>query len=423
MPSLHASPMTYIQGSDFSRYIMQGEGDFAGAIALLIKPHVVCDAWQIFDLDVHARDTRGKDADGRDKTVIDIVDSGLATRVIYKEPTITTTEQQAEEMGLKNGKQTSPNNDLRNAWNLFAIRRDLIRFEHTELGIGGPVSTHRAAQGGGYQSRYAIAEQAGEVRTVFTPEGGGEPVEMARLQVGPKTSVSTVPTPLIPFTHMVEEFFADAWRKKLRPIMVLKDTAIAEHGEFREIAEGIFADPAKGEGGKSWEQCFNEAGLLDWFDGRLGHQLTDAMTMSAIRWKKGGYAICGPNAEMDMIQDEITQLHGSPALMDSVSTGMGADGQLIRMFDAAHGTDPANNRKRLAGEQTSFNALGMLVGLLGALDFAAECDAAEKAASMRVFTDRVRAAIKEAVRAGEGTPDMGGVADSEGFIHAIARRI
>lgn len=57
---------------------------------------------------------------------------------IYKEPTITPTETQKKEMGLKKA-WGSPNGAMRQGWNGITISRDTIHIPGMELGFKNPV--------------------------------------------------------------------------------------------------------------------------------------------------------------------------------------------------------------------------------------------------------------------------------------------
>jgi len=421
-----APTMTYVEGSEFSKYVMQGGSDFGerfnGLIELCIEPYVDISAWQKHTLDPFKVDELGKDEQGNFVVINDIIASGLSTRVIFKEQSITTSLKQAKEWGLKHGKQGSPNNRMRNDWNLYVIERELIRIPGVNFGnIQGDVVLYRAAQGGDYQSVFTIVDKPGKVITMFEPSDGSTPYELHNLHVEGNTSVKTVPTPLTPIEQMWTHFFAGALEKGLLPYTFLKDTAIGEHAMFGELAERIFK--ASEAGKLSFHDQFLAQGLLTYSNndpdenGELKNTLTDAATMAILQWKDGGYAGAGPNAEMDMIQDEAAQAHGSPALMTSVNVGY-IDGDDIFMYDAAHGTGTAGYKKRKNGHAANFNPIGQFFGLLNAMDRSAM--RAGNRDEMRGFTDVARLSTTEVIANGKATPDMDGSSTPEQFIHHIS---
>lgn len=60
-----------------------------------IRPYIDIDAWDFYDLSCKSRD------DTEDKVLHDCIAAGKRVGAIYKEPTVTPTEIQREEMGLK----------------------------------------------------------------------------------------------------------------------------------------------------------------------------------------------------------------------------------------------------------------------------------------------------------------------------------
>ncbi len=97
---IRASPMVYISGEEMTRYTMQLILDS------WIKPHVDISEWQFFSLDCKTRDTTD------DQVLRDAVAAGKKLLAIFKEPTITPTAEQREQMGLKKS-LPSPNGLMR----------------------------------------------------------------------------------------------------------------------------------------------------------------------------------------------------------------------------------------------------------------------------------------------------------------------
>lgn len=82
-----------------------------------------------------------------DKVLSDAVEAGQRLKAIFKEPTITPSLKQKEEMGLKK-LYGSPNGAMRRGWNGVTISRDTIHIEGMELGFKKPVICDRHAIGG-----------------------------------------------------------------------------------------------------------------------------------------------------------------------------------------------------------------------------------------------------------------------------------
>lgn len=75
-----------------------------------IKPHIDIRNWDFYDLSCISRDNT------EDQVLHDAVAAGARTKAIFKEPTITPTEVQKEELGLKKA-WGSPNGAMRRGWN------------------------------------------------------------------------------------------------------------------------------------------------------------------------------------------------------------------------------------------------------------------------------------------------------------------
>ena len=89
--------------------------------------------------------------------------------------------------------------------------------------------------------------------------------------------------------------------------------------------------------------------------------------MQIIRWTDGGFGMAAHNYDGDMLTDEVAQVHRSPGFITSNLIGKNADGTLIKEFEASHGTVADMWEAHLRGEETSFNPLGMVEALIGAM--------------------------------------------------------
>lgn len=131
------------------------------------------------------------------------------------------------------------------------------------------------------------------------------------------------------------------------------------------------------------------------------------------------------NYDGDMLTDEVAQVHRSPGFITSNLIGKAADGRIIKEFEASHGTVADLWYDHLDGKETSFNPLGMIEALIGAMDHAAHLKGVEKFEEISTFTQCLRKAMHVTFRAGEGTRDMSGPSGltTEQFIDVVARRL
>ena len=76
-----------------------------------------------------------------------------------------------------------------------------------------------------------------------------------------------------------------------------------------------------------------------------------------IRWNDGGFGMACHNYDGDMLTDEVAQIHRSPGFITSNLTGKNDQGELIKEFEASHGTVSDMWEAHQRGEETSFNPL------------------------------------------------------------------
>lgn len=175
-------------------------------------------------------------------------------------------------------------------------------------------------------------------------------------------------------------------------------------------------------------------GLLERSGNELTHLISDAATMQLIRWTDGGFGMAAHNYDGDMLTDQIAQVHRSPGFITSNLVGRSDEGNLIKEFEASHGTVTDLWLDHLAGKETSLNPLGIVEAIIGAMQHAATLDAekhpddAEKlAVKMKVlnFTETLREAMHNTFRYGQGTRDMSGPSGftTEDFIDKVAWRL
>jgi isocitrate dehydrogenase len=174
-----------------------------------------------------------------------------------------------------------------------------------------------------------------------------------------------------------------------------------------------------------YREAYRAAGLLDTCGGELTHLISDAATMQIIRWTGGGFGMAAHNYDGDMLTDEVAQVHRSPGFITSNLIGKADDGSMIKEYEASHGTVADLWEAHLRGEETSFNPLGMVEALLGAMNHSADLTAEKDgtdAAPVHEFTDNLRQAMHRCMVAGQGTKDLCGAEglSTEGFVDAVA---
>lgn len=120
-PKVVAPPMVYIAGEEMTHYVSNL------IVEKWFDPYFDCSGWERYDLSCKARD------ETNDQVLKDAVEAGKRIGAIFKEPTITPTAVQVEEMGLSKP-FGSPNGAMRRGWNGITISRDTIHIEGVDLG-------------------------------------------------------------------------------------------------------------------------------------------------------------------------------------------------------------------------------------------------------------------------------------------------
>merc|ERR1711957_204890 len=326
--------------------------------------------WERFDLSCKSRD------DTEDKVLHDAVESGSRLCAIFKEPTITPTEVQKKLLGLKKA-WGSPNGAMRRGWNGITISRDTIHIEGMRLGFERPVLFERQAVGGEYGAGWAPVGK-GQLVTTFFPEDGGQPTIVDGRRLTDENSVAVIyDNPLDNVPDLAHIFFQRCLAAEVVPYVVTKKTVFKWQEGFWVSMKQVFDE--------HYHQQFLDAGLLKDTGGDLQHLISDAATMQIIRWTGGGFGMACHNYDGDMLTDEVAQVHRSPGFITSNLIGKSDNGNLIKEFEASHGTVADLWHAHLRGEEASMNPLGMAVALLDAMEHAATLDP-ENQAAVNKFT-------------------------------------
>lgn len=360
----------------------------------------------------------------------DAVSAGKRIGAIFKEPTITPTEVQKEELGLKKA-WGSPNGAMRRGWNGITISRDTIMIDGVDLGFVEPVFFERHAVGGEYGAGWSTVGK-GRLITTHFPDDDSKPTIVDARVLDNESNVAVVyHNPLDNVGDLAHHFFSRCLKARIVPYVVTKKTVFKWQEGFWQRMKQVFDE--------HYREDFLAAGLLDNCGGELQHLISDAATMQIIRWTHGGWGMAAHNYDGDMLTDEVAQVHRSPGFITSNLIGKNDDGSLIKEFEASHGTVADLWKMHLDGEETSFNPLGMAEALMGALDHAADLaveraggesdsdveDAASAAEQIKEYTATLRKALHNTFRNGQGTRDIAGPSGltTEEFTEVVADRL
>eukprot|EP00569_Conticribra_weissflogii_P007587 CAMPEP_0171350704 /NCGR_PEP_ID=MMETSP0878-20121228/37027_1 /TAXON_ID=67004 /ORGANISM="Thalassiosira weissflogii, Strain CCMP1336" /LENGTH=554 /DNA_ID=CAMNT_0011855699 /DNA_START=59 /DNA_END=1723 /DNA_ORIENTATION=- len=408
-----APPMVYISGEEMTHYATKL------LIEQWIEPHFDTSQWESYDLSCKSRD------DTDDQVLADAVDAGKRIGAIFKEPTITPSAIQVQEMGLKKA-WGSPNGAMRRGWNGITISRDTIHIDGIELGYKNQVLFERHAVGGEYGAGWNEVGQ-GTLLTTYIPKDGGAPFVVDKRDLTDSHNVCVVyHNPYDNVRELAHLFFNRCLEHKVTPYIVTKKTVFKWQEGFWATMKKVFDE--------TYKEDFLKAGLLDRSGGDLQHLISDAATMQLIRWTDGGFGMAAHNYDGDMLTDQIAQVHRSPGFITSNLVGKSDDGTLIKEFEASHGTVTDLWNDHLAGKETSLNPLGLVEALLGAMTHAAQLELNAKPKDKEVknmhafvnnYTTTLRTALHNTFRYGQGTRDMCGPTGftTEDFIAKVAWRL
>jgi isocitrate dehydrogenase len=402
MTKIVAPSMVYIKGEEMTRYTMNL------ILEQWIFPYVDTSAWEYYDLSAKYRD------DTQDKVLADTIDAGNRIRSIFKEPTITPTQDQLEYLGIKKA-WGSPNGAIRRGWNGVTISRDTIMVDGLELGYAKPVFFERQAIGGEYGGGFAKVGKGKSV-TTFYPEDGGEPLTVdERTLSDNENSIVTYHNPLDTIPDLAHHFFSRCLEADIVPYICTKKTVFKWQEEFWSKMKDVFdAD---------YRDKFRKKGLLNRCDGELCHLISDAAQMKLIAWTGGGFGIACHNYDGDMLTDALSQVHRSPGFISSALIGQ-TEGKEVAEFEASHGTVADMHHARLKGEETSLNPLGMVFALKEALRHSAKREN-QNVEEIEAFASKLWAAMCKIITSPKGTRDVAGENGSttEEFITLVAEEL
>ena len=251
--------------------------------------------------------------------------------------------------------------------------------------------------------------------TTFVPEAGGEPIVVDDRKITDDlNAVVAYHNPLDNVAHLARIFFGRCLDAGIVPYVVTKKTVFKWQEPFWESMKTVFD--------AEFKQKFYEKGVMK-PGSELVHLLSDAATMKLVVWTDGGFGMAAHNYDGDVLTDELAQVHKSPGFITSNLVGVDDNGTLIKEFEASHGTVTDMDEARLRGEETSLNPLGMVEGLIGAMNHAADVHGGSS--GVHPWTGKLRAVIHKLFREGRGTRDLCGAGGltTEQFIDAVAEEL
>jgi isocitrate dehydrogenase len=369
------NPVVELDGDEMTRIIWAFIKDE------LILPYLDVDL-RYFDLGIESRDATD------DQITVDAAEAIKEHGVGVKCATITPDEARVEEFGLKR-MYRSPNGTIRNILGGVIFREPIVIANVPRLvpGWTKPIVIGRHAFGDQYRATDTRIPGAGKLVLSFTPDNGGEPME---LDVFDFPDGGGVALAMYNLDASIRDFARASFRYGLErgfPVyMSTKNTILKTYdGRFKDLFAEVFE--------REFADDFNSAGLT------YEHRLIDDMVAAALKWE-GGYLWACKNYDGDVQSDTVAQGFGSLGLMTSVL--MTPDGQTVEA-EAAHGTVTRHFRQHQQGKPTSTNPIASIFAWTRALAARGRLDDTPEVGAFAETLERV---CVETVEAGSMTKDL-----------------
>ncbi len=390
-----ANPVVEMDGDEMTRII------WTLIKERLILPYLDIDL-KYFDLGIEHRDATN------DQVTIDAAEATKKYGVAVKCATITPDEQRVEEFKLKK-MWKSPNGTIRNILDGVVFREPIVMKNVPRLvpGWTQPVVVGRHAFGDQYKATDFKVPGPGKLKMVYTPAGGGDPVEYEVFDfpgAGIAMGMYNLDKSIRDFARASFNF---GYQRKWPVYLSTKNTILkAYDGRFKDIFQEVFDTEFKDK--------FAE------FKGTYEHRLIDDMVAACLKWS-GGYVWACKNYDGDVQSDTVAQGYGSLGLMTSVL--MTPDGKTVEA-EAAHGTVTRHYRAHQQGKSTSTNSVASIFAWTRGLAHRAKLDGN---AELAKFSDLLEKTVVATVEAGFMTKDLSLLIGpdqpwltTEGFIEKIA---
>ncbi|EIE97520.1 NADP-dependent isocitrate dehydrogenase [Saccharomonospora glauca] len=347
----------------------------------LIHPYLDINL-EYYDLGIEERDRTD------DQITVDAANAIKKHGVGVKCATITPDEARVEEFGLKK-MWRSPNGTIRNILGGVVFREPIIISNIPRLvpGWTKPIIIGRHAHGDQYKASDFKVPGPGKVTITYTPEDGGDPIEM---EVANFPEGGGVAMGMYNFRKSIEDFARASLQYGLdrgMPVyMSTKNTILkAYDGMFKDVFAEIYENEFKAD--------FEAKGLT------YEHRLIDDMVAAALKWE-GGYVWACKNYDGDVQSDTVAQGFGSLGLMTSVLRT--PDGRTVEA-EAAHGTVTRHYRQHQQGKPTSTNPIASIFAWTRGLEHRGKLD---NNSELIGFANTLEKVVIETVESGKMTKDL-----------------
>jgi isocitrate dehydrogenase len=368
------NPVVELDGDEMTRIIWQWIRE------QLILPYLDINL-RYYDLGVEHRDATD------DRVTVESANAIRDCGVGVKCATITPDEARVKEFGLKK-MWKSPNGTIRNILGGVVFREPIVIKNVPRLvpGWTDPIVVGRHAFGDQYRATDFLVPGAGTLKMVFTPEGGGAPIDHEVFHY-PSSGVAMG-------MYNLDESIRDFARACLNygvsrawPVYLsTKNTILkAYDGRFKDIFEEIYL--------KEFKSKYDELGIV------YEHRLIDDLVASALKWS-GKFIWACKNYDGDVQSDMVAQGFGSLGLMTSIL--MTPDGQTVEA-EAAHGTVTRHYRMHQQGKSTSTNPIASIFAWTGGLKHRGKLD---DTPDVTLFAETLERVCIETVESGHMTKDL-----------------
>ena len=368
------NPVVEIDGDEMTRII------WAWIKERLILPYLDIDL-KYYDLGVEMRDKTD------DQITIDSANAIKQYGVGIKCATITPDEARVEEFKLKK-MWLSPNGTIRNILGGTVFRQPIICMNVPRLvpGWTAPIVIGRHAFGDQYRATDIKIPGPGALKMVFTPEGGGAPVEYpVYLFKAPGVAMAM---------YNLDDSIRDFARASLNyglsmgwPVYLsTKNTILKTYdGRFKDIFQDMYE--------REFAEKFKAKGL--WYE----HRLIDDMVAFCLK-SSGKFVWACKNYDGDVQSDTLAQGYGSLGLMTSVL--LSPDGKTVEA-EAAHGTVTRHYREHQKGRETSTNPIASIFAWTRGLEFRGNFDGTPDVVKFAATLEKI---CVDTVEAGQMTKDL-----------------
>ncbi|MFN0042224.1 MAG: NADP-dependent isocitrate dehydrogenase [Alphaproteobacteria bacterium] len=368
------NPVVEIDGDEMTRII------WAWIKERLILPYLDIDL-KYYDLGVEMRDKT------EDKITVDSANAIKQYGVGVKCATITPDEARVEEFKLKK-MWLSPNGTIRNILGGTVFRQPIICKNVPRLvpGWTAPIVIGRHAFGDQYRATDIKVPGPGALKMVFTPEGGGAPVEYPVYQFkAPGVAMAM---------YNLDDSIRDFARASLNyglsmgwPVYLsTKNTILKTYdGRFKDIFQDMYE--------REFAEKFKAKGL--WYE----HRLIDDMVAFCLK-SSGKFVWACKNYDGDVQSDTLAQGYGSLGLMTSVL--LSPDGKTVEA-EAAHGTVTRHYREHQKGRETSTNPIASIFAWTRGLEFRGNFDGTPDVVKFAATLEKI---CVDTVEAGQMTKDL-----------------